>query len=160
MNDEYYMQQAINMAKLAEKNNEVPVGAVCVYKDEIIATGKNQLINDHNTTAHAELMALVAAAQQQQNYRLLDVTLYVTLEPCTMCVGAMIHARIKRVVFGSYDYKTGACGSKHNLLKEGLHNHNIEVTGGVLQQQCSKMLSDFFKRRRKEKKAPIASTPC
>ncbi len=153
MNDKYFMQQAINMAKLAEQNNEVPVGAVCVYEGNIIATGKNQLITDTNPTAHAEVLAIIDAAKKLGNYRLLGITLYVTLEPCTMCVGAMIHARIERVVFGAYDHKTGACGSKLDLLKKDLNNHNIKVEGGVLENECSEMLSAFFKRRRLEKKA-------
>jgi tRNA(adenine34) deaminase len=152
MNDQYFMQQAIKMAHHAEQNNEVPVGAVCVFENEIIAQGKNQLIADNNPTAHAEILALIEVGKKQKNYRFPDVTLYVTLEPCTMCVGAMPHARIERIVFGAYDYKTGACGSKFDLLKKDLHNHNIKVEGGMLEEECSTLLSNFFKRRRLEKK--------
>ena len=152
MNDQYFMQQAIKMAHRAEQNNEVPVGAVCVFENKIIAQAKNQLIADNNPTAHAEILALIEVGKKQKNYRFPGVTLYVTLEPCTMCVGAMTHARIDRIVFGAYDYKTGACGSKFDLLKTDLHNHNIKVEGGMLEEECSALLSNFFKRRRLEKK--------
>ena len=137
------MQEALIRAKRAVEINEVPVGAVLVLNDEIIGAGWNPPISTHNPTAHAELMALQQGAQALQNYRVLNSTLYVTLEPCCMCVGAIIHARIKRLVFGAYDKKTGAVESQA-VLSEEYHNHKVQKKGGVLQVQCSEMLMNFF----------------
>ena len=142
------MQKALEFAKLAEANNEVPVGAVVVINNSMIATGYNCPLVLRDATAHAEIVALRAAAQHLGNYRLLDATLYVTLEPCVMCIGAMIHFRIGRLVFGAQDSRYGAVCSKFNLLDRGLFNHSINVTGGVLAEPCGKLLVDFFKRRR------------
>ncbi len=152
-NDLYFMQQAMAQAKLAESHNEIPVGAVVVLNGEIVGRGFNQPISSTDPTAHAEVIALKDAAKNIGNYRLIDCTLYVTLEPCVMCSGAMVHSRIARVVYGACDYKTGAVESVMTLLEHESHNHRVEASGGVLAQECGQMLSDFFARRRKEKKA-------
>ncbi|QKG44439.1 tRNA adenosine(34) deaminase TadA [Providencia rettgeri] len=150
--DEYWMQQAIELALKAQDLGEIPVGAVLVKDNHLVASGWNRSIIDHNPTAHAEIMALQQAGQELSNYRLLDTTLYVTLEPCIMCAGAMIHSRISRVVYGAKDFKTGACGSYLDIMGQAGLNHYVDVTGGVLEQQCSSMLSAFFKLRRAQKK--------
>lgn len=147
-NDEYWMQHALSLARKAADVDEVPVGAVIVKDDQLIAEGWNHPIQLHDPSAHAEMIALRRAGEALNNYRLLDTTLYVTLEPCVMCVGAMIHARVGRVVFGAWDPKTGAAGSMFNLLQSEKHNHKIEVTGGVLEAQCRDVLQEFFKRKR------------
>ena len=146
------MRLALDLAKRAEAQNEVPVGAVIVHNDTLIAEAYNQSIADHDPTAHAEIVALRQAGQTLQNYRLCDTTLYVTLEPCAMCLGAMIHARIARLVFGAYDQKSGAVESAFSLFDQVHFNHQFKWQGGVLEQECSTMLSAFFKRRREEKK--------
>ena len=148
--DEHWMQQALALAHKAAEVDEVPVGAVIVKDDQLIAEGWNHPIQLHDPSAHAEMIALRHAGIKLNNYRLLDTTLYVTLEPCVMCVGAMIHARVGRVVFGAYDAKTGAAGSMFDLLQSEKHNHKIEVTGGVLEIQCREVLQDFFKRKRQQ----------
>ena len=153
MNDEMFMREALVQAQYAEAAGEVPVGAVVVRDGGIIATGFNCPISGHDPTAHAEIMALRNAAAVCRNYRLPDCELYVTLEPCAMCVGAMIHARLKRVVFGAYDPKTGACGSVVDLFMQMELNHHTTVTGGILQDDCSAMLKAFFAERRKLAKA-------
>ncbi len=153
MNDEMFMREALVQAQYAEAAGEVPVGAVVVRDGGIIATGFNCPISGHDPTAHAEIMALRNAAAVCRNYRLPDCELYVTLEPCAMCVGAMIHARLKRVVFGAYDPKTGACGSVIDLFMQKELNHHTTVTGGILQDDCSAMLKAFFAERRKLAKA-------
>ncbi len=153
LNDEKWMRHAMMLAKKAEQMDEVPVGAVVVLDDKIIGEGWNHSITDHDATAHAEIMALRQAGKTVNNYRLLDATLYVTLEPCAMCAGAMVHSRIRRVVFGAYDLKTGAAGSVFNIVCHTQLNHQIEVEGEVLAAQTGALLSDFFSRRRKEKKA-------
>ncbi|MCZ4053175.1 tRNA adenosine(34) deaminase TadA [Oxalobacter sp. OxGP1] len=153
MNDEMFMREALVQAQYAKAAGEVPVGAVVVRDGEIIATGFNCPISGHDPTAHAEIMALRNAAAVCRNYRLPDCELYVTLEPCAMCVGAMIHARLKRVVFGAYDPKTGACGSVVDLFMQKELNHHTTVTGGILQDDCSAMLKAFFAERRKLAKA-------
>lgn len=142
---------ALAMAEKAEQHGEVPVGAVLVRDDELIAAGFNFSIGLHDPSAHAEMQCLRQAGKILQNYRMLDTTLYVTLEPCAMCAGAMVHSRIKRVVFGARDAKTGAAGSVVDLLRHPAFNHQLDVTEGVLESQCSTMLSDFFRRRRAEK---------
>jgi len=145
------MQQAIAAAKEAKALGEVPVGAVLVKNGEVIATGFNQPIGRHDPTAHAEIAALRAAAEALGNYRLPGCTLYVTLEPCVMCAGAMMHARLERVVFGAADPKTGACGSVLNLFAEEKLNHHTTVTQGVLAEECSSLLKTFFAERRAAK---------
>ena len=146
--DAYFMEQAIVQARRAEALGEVPVGAVVVKEGVIIATGYNHPIGTHDPTAHAEIMALRAAAKVLGNYRLPGCTLYVTLEPCAMCSGAMMHARLGRVVFGATDPKTGACGSVLNLFDEPRLNHHAELHGGVLGEQCGTLLKEFFAMRR------------
>ena len=146
---EYYMQLAIEQARLAEAIDEVPVGAVLVRDDQLIASAHNQPISNNDPTAHAEIQLLRAAGKRLNNYRLPNTTLYVTLEPCTMCLGAMIHARVSRVVFGAYDKKTGVCGSCQDLSTSECFNHSIEIKGGVLADKCKNLLQKFFKKRRR-----------
>ena len=147
------MRHAMALAARAEGIGEIPVGAVLVLGDEVVGEGWNRSISAQDACAHAEIMAIRAAGITQQNYRLLDTTLYVTLEPCCMCAGALIHSRVKRVVYGARDLKTGAAGSVFDILQDPRHNHRVALTGGVLAEACSAQLSDFFKRRRAEKKA-------
>ena len=148
MDDAYYMQLAIDAALKARELGEVPVGAVVVKDGTVIATGYNQPIGSHDPTAHAEIAALRAAAAVLGNYRLPGCELFVTLEPCVMCAGAMMHARLARVVYGASDPKTGACGSVVNLFAEEKLNHHTEVFGGVLAQECGSLLKSFFAERR------------
>lgn len=151
--DQYWMRQAMLLAAKAEAEDEVPVGAVVVYQGECVGQGWNRSIGSHDATAHAEIMALRQAGLVLGNYRLLDCTLYVTLEPCTMCSGAMIHSRIARLVYGAADAKTGAVDSQLQLLATPGLNHNVSWHGGVLAEECAIQLSAFFKRRRAEHKA-------
>ncbi len=146
--DRQFMQQALNQARLGAAADEVPVGAVLVRDGHIISTGFNQPITNSDPSAHAEMMALRAAAQSESNYRLPGTTLYVTLEPCTMCAGAMLHARVERVVFGATDPKTGAAGSVLNVFSEKQINHQTQVEGGIMSDECGQVLRDFFKERR------------
>ena len=146
--DEKYMRRAIELAGRGEQLGEIPVGAVIVCGEEIIGEGFNQPITSHDPTAHAEVVAMRAAANRTQNYRLVDSTLYVTLEPCTMCVGALIHARIARLVFGTTEPKAGAVISQSQLLDASYFNHRMSMQGGVLAEICQHQLSDFFRRRR------------
>lgn len=146
--DAYFMEQAIAQARRAEALGEVPVGAVVVRDGVVIAAGYNHPIGTHDPTAHAEIMALREAATVLGNYRLPGCTLYVTLEPCAMCSGAMMHARLARVVFGASDPKTGACGSVLNLFGEARLNHHTALHGGVLADQCGSLLRAFFAARR------------
>ena len=149
MADIAWMQLALAQAAQAQLLGEVPVGAVLVdAQGELLATGFNRTIIDHDPTAHAEIVALRAGAQQVKNYRLPGASLYVTLEPCAMCLGAMLHARLARVVFGAPDPKTGVCGSVLNLALEKQLNHHTQVEGGVLAQECGDTLRQFFKERR------------
>lgn len=149
--DEYWMQQALLLAEKAEQQDEVPVGAIIVKDKQLIAEGWNQPIQNRDPSAHAEMQAMRAAGKALNNYRLVDTTLYVTLEPCSMCVGAMIHARVKRLVFAAYDTKTGAAGSAIDLLHHGAHNHRIEVVAGVLETQSRALLQNFFRKKRETK---------
>ncbi|HEV7821337.1 MAG TPA: tRNA adenosine(34) deaminase TadA [Burkholderiales bacterium] len=148
MTDELYMREALVLADAAEACGEVPVGAVVVKDGTIIGRGYNQPILSRDPTAHAEVMALRDAGLRLGNYRLIDCELYVTLEPCMMCAGAMVHARIARVIFGAADPKTGACGSVVNLFAETRLNHHTTVTGRVLDTECGARLTTFFARRR------------
>ena len=145
---EKWMKLAFQQALLAEKIDEVPVGAVLVQDDRLIASAHNQPIANNDPTAHAEIQLLRAAGKTLNNYRLPNTTLYVTLEPCTMCLGAMIHARVSRVVFGAFDDKTGVCGSCQDLSNSECFNHSIEIQGGVLADECKSLLQKFFKNRR------------
>jgi tRNA(adenine34) deaminase len=146
--DLFWMQRALELAHQAEAEGEVPVGAILVKEDQVVGEGWNAPIGEHDPTAHAEIRALRNAATRLGNYRLLDTTLYVTLEPCVMCAGAIIHARVRRVVFGAADPKTGAAGSVFDILNSELHNHRVEITSGVLEPECSTMLKEFFQARR------------
>ena len=149
--DEKWMKLALNEANLAMDENEIPVGAVLVKNGKLIAQSHNQPIKKNDPTAHAEIQLLREAGLQQKNYRLIGSTLYVTLEPCAMCFGAMIHARIERIVFGASDPKTGVCGSCINLNGESFFNHKISITGGVLEKESSDLLKLFFKSKRDKK---------
>ena len=146
--DRQFMQQALDQAKLAAMAGEVPVGAVLVRDGKIISRGFNQPISNSDPSAHAEMMALRAAAHIESNYRLPGTTLYVTLEPCIMCAGAMLHARVERLVFGATDPKTGAAGSVLNVFSEKQINHQTQVEGGIMDDECGQVLRDFFKGRR------------
>lgn len=146
-----WMTHALKLAEQSRHEGEVPVGAVLVKNDQLIAEGWNQPIDKHDATAHAEIMAIRAAGIALENYRLPDTTLYVTLEPCTMCAGAIIHARISKVVFGAPDPRTGSAGSAVNIFTEDYHNHLVEVEGGFMQDQCGQILKDFFRERRSKK---------
>ena len=146
--DEKWMEIALNEANIAMDENEIPVGAVLVKNDRLIAQSHNQPIKKNDPTAHAEIQLLREAGLKEKNYRLIGSTLYVTLEPCAMCFGAMIHARIERVVFGASDPKTGVCGSCINLNEESFFNHKISITGGILKNESSELLRLFFKSRR------------
>jgi tRNA(adenine34) deaminase len=151
--DEYWMQQALLQAEIAGEKGEIPVGAVLIDDNGFLAAAGNTPIRYQDPTAHAEIIAIRKAAERQQNYRLPGTTLYVTLEPCIMCMGAMIQARIERLVFGTTDPKTGAASSVYAIGSDGHLNHKIEIRSGVLAEQCSALLKTFFKYRRKEKKA-------
>ena len=150
--DTEYMQIALNLAHQAALNGEVPVGAIIVKNGVIIGYGSNAPIGLHDPTAHAEIIAMRQAAQHLGNYRLINCTLYVTLEPCAMCSGAMQHARIEKLVYGASDPKTGACGSVINLMAEPKLNHHTEVVGGVLAEECGAVLTAFFKQCRSNTK--------
>jgi tRNA(adenine34) deaminase len=150
--DEYWMRHALQLADNAQQQGEIPVGAVLVKGNQIIGEGWNQSISLHDPSAHAEMMAIRGAGKTLQNYRLVGSCLYVTLEPCSMCAGLLIHSRIDRLVFGAPDFKTGAAGSLFDLLGDTRVNHLIEVNGGVLAQECGDKLSAFFKLRREQKK--------
>lgn len=146
--DRQFMQQALEQAGLAALAGEVPVGAVIVRNGEVIARAFNQPITKHDPSAHAEMLALRQAALSEENYRLPGTTLYVTLEPCTMCAGAMLHARVDRIVYGAADPKTGAAGSVLDVFSSKQINHQTVVEGGVMAQECGQLLRNFFKERR------------
>jgi len=146
------MRLALVQAELASKEGEVPVGAVLVKEGVVVASGFNQPICLHDPSAHAEMQALRSAGTHLQNYRFPECSLYVTLEPCAMCAGAILHARLSRVIFGAADPKTGVAGSVFNLFDQKKLNHHTTVTGGVLAEECSNMLSTFFAQRRLQKK--------
>ena len=150
---EHFMALAIEQAKIAESIDEVPVGAVLVLDNKVIGRGYNQQITQTDPSLHAEVIAIREAAKAISNYRLLNTTLYVTLEPCAMCAGLIVHSRIAHVVFATKDYKTGACGSIANIVEHDKLNHKAIVTSGICQQECSAMLSSFFSAKRAKKKA-------
>lgn len=151
LTDIHFMQHALELAQVAAQAGEVPVGAIIVKDGVIIGRGSNAPIGTHDPTAHAEVQAMRDAAQHLGNYRLVDCTLYVTLEPCAMCTGAIQHARIARLVYGANDPKTGACGSVVNLMAEAKLNHHAEMMSGVLATECGSVLTDFFRQRRLKK---------
>jgi tRNA(adenine34) deaminase len=157
--DEGFMRAALDLARQAAQAGEVPVGAVVVTDGQIIGRGSNAPISRHDPSAHAEIAALRDAAQQIGNYRLVDCELFVTLEPCVMCVGAMFHARISRVVFGARDPKTGAAGSVVDLFAEPRLNHHATIRGGVLAEECGRVLSDFFAARRAQQQRKELPSP-
>ena len=146
--DQFWMQRALELAQQAKAAGEVPVGAVLIRQDQILGEGWNAPIGQNDPTAHAEIRALRHAAEALGNYRLLDTTLYVTLEPCVMCAGAIIHARVKRVVIGAADPRTGAAGSVFDILNSDRHNHQVEISQGVLADECGALLKAFFQARR------------
>ena len=150
---EYWMSKALELAQQAALRNEVPVGAVIVFGNEIIGSGSNNPISGSDPTAHAEIIALREAAHKIKNYRLVNADIYVTLEPCAMCAGALVHGRIRHLYYGAKEAKSGAVCSHIKLLDQPSMNHQVKVTGGVCEAQCSRQLSDFFARRRAEKKA-------
>ncbi len=145
-----YMRRAVKLAQAAAEMGEVPVASLLVKDDTIIARGANRSITDHDPTAHGEIIALRNAGEQLQNYRLPGTTLYVTLEPCIMCMGAIIHARIQRLVFGAYDPKTGAAVSCYAIGSDNILNHQLDITGGICETECATLLKDFFRNRRKK----------
>ncbi|MBD0788462.1 tRNA adenosine(34) deaminase TadA [Vibrio sp. Y2-5] len=148
--DEFFMRQAMALAAKAEEQGEVPVGAVLVKDGEIIAQGWNRSIGNHDATAHAEIQVLRQAGEKLENYRLLDTTLYVTLEPCPMCAGALLHSRVKRIVYGAPDLKAGAAGTVLNIFDSPAAYHYATIEKGLLEDECRQQLQAFFKRRRKE----------
>lgn len=155
--DLYWMRQALAWAAAAPEAGEVPVGALLVQDNRMLAAAHNRPICDHDPSAHAEMLVIRQAAQQQCNYRLPNTTLYVTLEPCVMCAGAIIHARIARVVFGAFDPKAGAVNSVYDVISNPRLNHAPAWTGGVLQDECATQLRNFFKARRKLAQAQLPS---
>lgn len=148
MDDRAWMSEALAEARAAAEAGEVPIGAVVVHEDRIVARGQNRTLRAVDPTAHAEVVALRAAAEALGNYRLNGCTLYVTLEPCAMCAGAMIHARLDRLVFAAPDPKTGACGSVLDVLNHPRLNHQMQVEQGVLAEECAALLRNFFRQRR------------
>jgi tRNA(adenine34) deaminase len=150
--DEKWMYVAISEAILAKNEGEIPVGSVLIQNDQLIAKAHNQPILNHDPTAHAEIEVLRKAGKKLKNYRLTGSTLYVTLEPCAMCLGAIMHARIDRIVFGASDSKTGVCGSKTNLDSKAFFNHKVKIDGGVLEEESKAILQSFFKSKRQPNK--------
>lgn len=147
-----FMREALQLARRAADAGEVPVGAVLVRHGEIIGRGFNCPVSQSDPSAHAEIQALRDAAQRVDNYRLPDTTLYVTIEPCTMCAGALVHARVGRLVYGAAEPKAGVAGSQCKLFESPYFNHRVSVQGGVLAQECAELMSDFFRQRRQQKK--------
>ena len=146
-----WMQQALTLAHEAEAQNEVPVGCVIVMNGDVIGQGSNRPVDSHDPSAHAEIIALREAGETLQNYRITNADLYVTLEPCIMCAGAITHARIARIIIGALDPKAGAAGSVFEILGFDNLNHKVEVISGIMEQECSSLLTGFFKQRRLEK---------
>ncbi len=150
-NDKKYMKEAIELSKLAYSLDEIPIGCVIVYEDEIIGYGFNKRNSMKNTLYHAEIVAINEACEKLKDWRLENCTMYVTVEPCPMCTGAILQSRMKRLVFGTYNKKAGCCGSVYNLLNDENFNHKVEVTAGVLEKECSELMQEFFKNLRKKK---------
>ena len=146
--DKHFMQLAIEQAQIAEENGDVPIGAVIVYKNQIIGKAYNQREQLKDPTAHAEIIALTQAASFMENWHLNGCTMYVTLEPCPMCAGALVLSRMDRLCYGCSDPKSGACGSLYNIVQDQRLNHRVEVTGGVMEKQCRQQLQKFFAKRR------------
>jgi tRNA(adenine34) deaminase len=148
IDDAKWMQRAFELAQTAKEHDEVPVGAIIVYQDQIIGEGWNQPISSNDPTAHAEIIALRDAGNNIGNYRLSGATMYVTLEPCAMCAGAMVHARLAKLVYAVDDPKTGACGSVFNILQTDVLNHKVETEKGLLEDECRSLIQNFFKEKR------------
>lgn len=148
LDDQAYMREAITEAEAAERDDEVPVGAIVVYEGDTIARGNNRVLRNSDPTAHAEVVALRAAGKARGNYRLEGCSLYTTLEPCAMCAGAILHARIKRLVYAASDPKAGACGTVLSVMNHPQLNHKVEVVAGILAEECGAMLTNFFRARR------------
>ena len=146
--DEKWMSLALEQARKAEEEGEVPVGAILVKDGLLVAKAHNQPISTNDATAHAEIQLIRAAGKKLKNYRLTGTSLYVTLEPCAMCLGAIMHARVEHVVFGAYDPKTGVCGSSENLINAKCFNHKINLASGVMENECRQLLKNFFNSRR------------
>ena len=161
MNDDFFMKEALREAQKAYKSGEVPVGAVAVYRNQIIGRGHNQTEQLQDPTAHAEILAITAAANALSSWRLNDVEMYVTIEPCTMCAGALVLARVKRIIFGARDDKFGGCGSVFNIVTEKRLNHQIEITAGVMENEAASLMKSFFaeKRRKNEANQGLAGLP-
>lgn len=157
--DEFWMRHALMLAHKAEVQGEVPVGAVLVDENGLVAEGWNQTIQSHDPTAHAEIVALRQAGRLLENYRMPSLTLYVTLEPCPMCAGALVHSRIQRLVFATPDPRTGSAGSVLDLTGHQAMNHQLQVDSGVMQAQASEMLSAFFRKRRQQQKSIRSGSP-
>jgi len=152
--DQHYMRLAIEAARIAEDNGDVPIGAVIVHEGQVIGRAYNEREQLQDPTAHAEIVALTQAAAFLESWRLHGCTIYVTLEPCPMCAGALVLARVDRLVYGCADPKTGACGSLYNIVQDERLNHRLEVAAGVLEAECRAQLQGFFERRRLERKGP------
>ena len=150
MNDEFFMKEALREAQKAFEKDEVPIGAVAVFKNQIIGRGHNQTERLKDPTAHAEILAITAAANALNSWRLIDVEMFATVEPCIMCAGALVLARVKRIIFGARDEKFGGCGSVFNIVHEPKLNHRIEITEGMLGDQATSLMKSFFERRRKK----------
>lgn len=151
MTDRYWMHKAYEQAILAQEEGEIPVGAVLVSSEnQLLGLGRNVMQKSHDPSGHAEINAIRQAAQRLQNYRLLNTTLYVTLEPCAMCAGLLVHARIRRLVFATRDFKSGAAGSVYNLLRGYPLNHTVQVDEGIMQLQCAALLTEFFKLKKSD----------
>lgn len=150
--DEYFMRKALEEAELAYREEEIPIGAVVVYKDKIIGRGHNKVEQDQNPLQHAELIAIKGASEAIGSWRLIDCDLYVTLEPCIMCSGALVYSRIRRVVFGAYDPKRGCCGSVMEIPQVKEFNHHVEIKGGVLKEECLEKIQRFFRELRAKKR--------
>lgn len=146
-----FMGQALEQARLSFSEDEIPVGAIVVHENKIIGVGRNMSVSKNSPIAHAEIIAIQQASNHLKNYRLVNCDLYVTLEPCIMCLGAIFHSRINRLFFGAWDYKTGACGGKINLVQDKTLNHHCTSTGGILEEQSAKLLQNFFKEKRTKK---------
>jgi tRNA(adenine34) deaminase len=153
MNDNFFMKEALREAQKAYDKDEVPVGAVAVYKNQIIGRGHNQTEQLQDPTAHAEILAITAAANALSSWRLNDVEMFTTVEPCTMCAGALVLARVKRIIFGARDKKFGGCGSIFNIASDKRLNHQIEITAGVMENEAVSLMQSFFKKKRKKDKS-------
>ncbi|HMZ78869.1 MAG TPA: tRNA adenosine(34) deaminase TadA [Acidobacteriota bacterium] len=158
--DVFWMEIALNEAQASARQDEVPVGAVLVFDNQLIARSGNRTLRDQDPTAHAEIVTLRAAAQVLGNHRLLDTTLYVTLEPCAMCAGALIQARVKRLVYGASDLKAGAVDSHFGICSAAFLNHRLEITSGLLGNECSQVLQEFFRAKRQAKQAERTLVRC